>query len=100
MANRSVLQDTDRGRWLIRTATSTYELDLSKRVGVHIPGSDQAGSASKLRRDGDHWTLKKIVRCEIGFPMELLLQGVTPDAASRVAATVRTTTTVLAIDQL
>lgn len=99
MTEKSSLRDSDKGRWLVRTTSSTYQLDLSTRMGVRIPGKDQTAPAAKLRRDGEKWSIRKVIRCEVGYPMELLLEGIAPDVNSSVVATIRTTTTVLGIEK-
>ncbi len=99
MTGKVSLRDSDKGRWLVRTQSSTYQLDLTERVGARFPGKDPTSPAAKLRRDGEQWSIRKVIRCEVGYPMELLLVGVAPDANSSVVATIRTTTTVLGIEK-
>jgi len=99
MTEKRSLRDTDKGRWLVQTKSSTYQLDLSARVGARMPGNDPTYPAAKLRRDDEKWSIRKVIRCEVGYPMELLLEGIAPDINSSVVATIRTTTTVLGIER-
>jgi hypothetical protein len=81
------------GRWLVRTATSTYLIDLDAAVVSRFPGratSDEVRVAA-LRRDGEAITLGGVVAV-VGHPMRLVL------ALESDRVTLRTTTTTLAIE--
>jgi len=91
------LDDSGTGCWLIRTQTSAHLVDLDSRTvtridGAGTPNSDAGWTVSALRKDRDPVQLLRVLRCSLGYPMELLLRvrdnGVT---------TLRRTTSVVAI---
>ncbi len=85
------ITDSARGTWLVRTAASTYVLDMDNRSGCRRPGS----AATSLRNDGDSWVLVEVVSCTVGAPMLLVIKGL----AAGGVATLRRTTDVLSIQR-
>ncbi len=81
---------------MVTTQTSRHLIDLDARTvtridGAGTPVADARFTVSALRRDRDSVQLLRVLRCEVGYPMELLLR-VRDDAV-----TARRTTPVVAI---
>jgi hypothetical protein len=90
------LTNSSRGLWSIETISgSNYLLDLDSRVLLRQadPSSDVDGT---LRRDGDPIQLIRLVHCEVGDRMLLLVNLSVPG----VLCTTRVATTVLRIEGL
>ncbi len=73
------LDDSGRGRWRVVTQTSTHFLDLDRRAvarveGAGVPITDGGWSVSALRCDREFVELVKLVRCQVGVEMQLLLR--------------------------
>jgi len=73
------LDDSGRGRWRVVTQTSTHFLDLDRRAvarveGAGTPTTDGGWSVSALRCDREFVELVKLVRCQVGVEMQLLLR--------------------------
>jgi len=70
------------GRWRVVTQTSAHYLDLGARTVTRIEGvgatNDDAGfTVSAMRLDREITPLLELVRCEVGYPMALLIQVTT-----------------------
>jgi len=73
------LDDSERGRWRVVTQTSTHFLDLDRRAvtridGAGTPTADAGWTVSALRCDREFVELIKLVRCQVGAEMQLLLR--------------------------
>lgn len=68
------------GRWQVTTETSVYLLDLDDGHVTRVPDAG-AGNADRrppvaiavLRRDHEPIKLLEVMRCEVGLPMQLVL---------------------------
>lgn len=86
-----------RGRYTVRTVTSTYLLDLDRAVLVRDPAPQSPPSwpaPAALRRDHTEIALLAVLECHVGRPMAVLV-GLGADAAAPM--TLRVTTAVQAI---
>lgn len=86
-----------RGRYVVRTLTAQYRLDLDRAVIVREPAPSTAPGApvaAALRRDGTEIALLAVLTCQVGVPMTLLLH-LAPDAPTPI--TYRQTTPVTSI---
>lgn len=70
MIENTELDDADAGTWKVTTQSATYVLDLEARTGLRLADT---GNAATLRRDGEPFTLLRVVTCTIGWPMVLLI---------------------------
>ena len=68
------------GRWLLRTETSSYELDLDARTVRRTPGAGAgptvdlpAPLVADLRRDNDVVPLIALDRCKVGVPVVMVV---------------------------
>jgi len=91
------LHDDDAGRWRVTTQTSAHLVDLDRRTvtrveGAGVPTAAAGFTVSGLRRDRESVPLLVLIHCEVGLPMELLLQ-VRDDCVT----TMRRTTAIVAI---
>ena len=73
------LDDSGTGRWRVVTKTSAHYLDLSARTVTRIEGGGTPTNAagfrvSALRRDCESVPLLELVRCQLGYPMTLLVR--------------------------
>lgn len=87
------------GIWVVDTRSSSYLLDLGRGTVTRYPGTlsspPAAGRVATLRRDRDDLPLLKVYRCEVGRPLQLLL-----DLRRDGVATIRHSTDVVNIQQL
>lgn len=102
MSSDNRLTDEDHGVWEVVTETSTYELDLDRKVGRRFPGRGVTSLApelfiSALEHDGEDWEIVTILQCAIGEPMFLIATGIDHTGAHE---TTRRSTMVLAIKAL
>lgn len=82
------------GRWVVRTRSSAYLVDLDAALAARFPGTHAPADVlvADLRRDGDDVPLLALV-ATVGEPMCLVL-AIRDDGVP----TVRRTTTVVAIE--
>jgi hypothetical protein len=90
------LHESDRGSWRVVTQTSAHLIDLdaltvTRIEGAGEPTTDAEHTVSALRRDREITPLLELVRCQVGYPMQLLLR-IRDDCV-----TLRRTTSVMAI---
>ena len=102
MSSDDRLTDSDNGVWEVVTETSTYELDLDRKVGRRFPGRGVTSLApdafiSALEHDGEEWEIVTILQCAIGAPMFLVATGIDHKGTYE---TTRRSTMVLAIKAL
>ena len=90
------------GVWQVTTETSTYLLDLDGQRIIRVPdtGAGSQGGEGQirvaaLRRDHESIPLLRLISCEIGAPMQMLL-----DVRGDGVATLRTTTIIRELRQL
>jgi hypothetical protein len=68
------------GRWQVTTETSVYLLDLAARQLIRVPDAGTGNpdgpppiAISSLRRDHEPVALLRVLHCELGAPMQLVL---------------------------
>lgn len=106
------LTDSDRGRFLVRTESSRYLLDLTDNGHrlCRVPGDGAGpvehlpppGPASILRHDGNELVLLHIGQCRLGRPAEFVLRmpDGEPSVPNGYLATQRITTIVRKIERV
>lgn len=89
------LMDAVEGAYRVRTAASTYIIDLDRNVIRRAPrtGDDEG---ALLRRDDELITLLEVKECTVGRPLELLVDL----HVAGVAFTVRRSTPVVSIERV
>ena len=104
MATTTDYREVRSGRIQILTASgSTYDIDLDRQELVrirnpHQPTDPESIESAALRRDGTPIKVLQIVRLEVGRRAEFILE---PSGNPRKTnATWRSTTTVLAVEEL
>lgn len=80
------LTSTTTGCWHVMTETATYMVDLDRRVAVRQPGQGVPpggdglpATVAALRRDGQQFTIVRVVTCRVGERMVLIGHGVNAD---------------------
>ena len=102
MSSDNRLTDSDNGVWEVVTETSTYELDLDRKVGRRFPGRGVTSLApelfiSALEHDGEEWEIVTLLQCAIGEPMHIVAIGIDHEGMHETA---RRSTMVRAIKSL
>jgi hypothetical protein len=80
------LTNTTTGCWHVMTETATYMVDLDRRVAVRQPGhgappggDELPAIVAALRRDGQEFTVVRVVTCRVGERMVLIGYGINAD---------------------
>lgn len=91
------LTPTARGRYLVRTRTSTYVLDLDERTLTRHPdgatATDSEYIAADMRKDGRAVPLRALLQCAVGVQLVTVI-----DVRGDGVDTVRMSTEVISID--
>lgn len=88
-----ILTDSSGGCWRVATATSAYIIDLDNRTAIRLPDLGDSAQVTAdgvpylgvaLRKDGEPWSISKLIACQTGAPMEFMAFGISdePDVAT------------------